>query len=666
MGLLGRGSREDVIASPHRTERGRAILSPMDSDTTNRASGSPFLDLLRLGLVPAGLLAIVPELALAVATRGINERDADYASQIERFGGPADQRAAFGEFLKANPPSSTCDDDRAEVSAYRNSVCSRGSDLWQMVRARQVAFGALGLELAMLLCIALVGLLARLFPAWQLRAFQLGSHGLRLTSALLVVTEGALLVWFSFWAVALLFPVYAVKVVLLGAVILGAVPVGKGVLSLLKVLFTWLPPHEHEVEGETVTPEEAPALWARIREIAAKEGTAPPDHLIAGIDENFFVTGSPLTVQGRLLEGRTLFISLALLRLLDRAEAEAVIAHEMAHFGGDAAENAKLGPLLARYAAYARELEEDLLATLISMLKTLFIGAFELGRAESSRQREFRADGRAAAQVSGRAVSTSLIKVTAYSSYRALVEYEPMDAAPQHGKGPGLQHRIASGFASFVRTRKFARHVSTGDVPHPFDSHPALSERMARVGSAIPKREFAAIVEAGISDSWIDAISPAAAIEQRLWAAYEVHVNEFNARQLAFRQMFEEPEQPEEVALLFPPLTFALEKGGEARIDHEGFTHPALPEPAPWSRMRRVQKGEGSLSETLEFLVLHPETGIGEKRVLELGAFASGTSEAFVEVFTRYWSRRHAAAAWVAPQREKAAAEPGEPPPSAP
>ncbi|MDF5818220.1 M48 family metalloprotease [Pseudomonas aeruginosa] len=57
---------------------------------------------------------------------------------------------------------------------------------------------------------------------------------------------------------------------------------------------------------------------------------------MVGLCDGFYVTANRVCLQpsGEHLEGRSLYLSLPLLGLLDRAELSAVIAHELAHFAG--------------------------------------------------------------------------------------------------------------------------------------------------------------------------------------------------------------------------------------------------------------------------------------------------------------------------------------------
>ncbi len=54
----------------------------------------------------------------------------------------------------------------------------------------------------------------------------------------------------------------------------------------------------------------APKFWEDIDRLSNQMGTAAPDHVIAGIDDKFFVTEHPVAIQGARRKGRTLFVSL--------------------------------------------------------------------------------------------------------------------------------------------------------------------------------------------------------------------------------------------------------------------------------------------------------------------------------------------------------------------
>jgi len=91
------------------------------------------------------------------------------------------------------------------------------------------------------------------------------------------------------------------------------------------------------------------------------------------------VTEAPLDVQQQTLTGRSLYVSLPLLRLLDRSEADAVLIHELAHLrGGDTASSAKLGPKLVDFDHYCRLMLHGGATIVIFHVMNLYRLIFEL------------------------------------------------------------------------------------------------------------------------------------------------------------------------------------------------------------------------------------------------------------------------------------------------
>src|SRR6185295_11200706 len=131
---------------------------------------------------------------------------------------------------------------------------------------------------------------------------------------------------------------------------------------------------------------DAPALWAHLRRCAAHLNTAPPDNVVAGIDVNFFVTEAPLKVRERTVTGRSLYVSLPLLRLLDRPEADAVLVHELAHLrGGDTASSARLGPKLVDFDHYCGLMLQGGATIVVFHVMHLYRLIFELALRRDSR-----------------------------------------------------------------------------------------------------------------------------------------------------------------------------------------------------------------------------------------------------------------------------------------
>lgn len=379
-------------------------------------------DLAKTFLFPLLSLLLLPLLGYLFVQRAVPELDASILTSIERS---IDRDAAMTDqdkqqqkaFFRANPPSSVCASNNPTLTNYREGVCATYSDLWQFRLAGKVTFWMLVAGVLTLLGVLVLGAITFLNRRAQYVSFLLGWRLLTLVSALEVIVQGALAVWLSFWVTAFFFESYYPKLIVLIAVVVAA-----AVFSTVVNIFK-RPPRDSHLDAELLTAEDAPALWARIREFAARLRTKAPDQMVAGIDANFFVIETPLTVAGQAVQGRTLYVSLPLLGLLNRDEADAVLVHELAHLrGGDTASSAALGPKLAQYDHYCDMMRSAGATVPVFYLMRLYRVIFEFALKRESRTREFLADRTAAAVVSARAIVQSLIKLAAYANYRSEVE----------------------------------------------------------------------------------------------------------------------------------------------------------------------------------------------------------------------------------------------------
>lgn len=124
----------------------------------------------------------------------------------------------------------------------------------------------------------------------------------------------------AFWVTGSILGFYSLRVI---AIIVGLSVVALGVS--LRTLFRKAN-YVSRVHGTVVREHDAPALFRRLREIAAKTSAAPPENVVLGIDDNFFVTEVPLVASeepasegapdGVRVEGRTLFASIPLMEVL--------------------------------------------------------------------------------------------------------------------------------------------------------------------------------------------------------------------------------------------------------------------------------------------------------------------------------------------------------------
>lgn len=593
------------------------------------------------GIAFKALLALflLPGFTLGFAHFLVRDADNTYAQLIVRSISEdktlsAEERQQAIAHFGQTTPSAACSSSAAELANYREGVCATYSPLWQFLLTRRIAFITVLASLALLLTMVALGALAFANRTLQYTSFVFGWRLLTFASAAQLVVQGAFAVWLSFWLTAHFFEIYIIKLILFVAI-----GVGIAVLTAVGAIFRSVP-RDNRIEGELITPEQAPLLWQRVRAFAARLNTPPPAQIIAGVDANFFVTETPLKVDGRETRGRTLYLSLPLLRQLEHDEASAVLAHELGHFsGGDTASSAALGPKLAQYDFYAGQLYAGGAARLAFYLLSLYRFIFEMALQQSSRLREFAADGVAAQLTSARAVVQALIKVSAYAQYRSQIENGLFTQDEQHSGALGIGQRVASGLAAFGRSAEFAAAMREAAMPHPFDSHPPLLQRMQHVGHVLREFQYAGLVCQKPQHPWTCDIADVDAIEQRLWHTFEQQFSQAHEETLAYRY---EPANETELALVlryFPPVRFALAKDRAVTVTYAGLELPEQSEILGWDRVTTLQYEDASLGGD-RLTIGHPEKGwLGAKSTKVSLKFANKERDRFKQTLGRYWQR---------------------------
>lgn len=285
-----------------------------------------------------------------------------------------------------------------------------------------------------------------------------------------------------------------VKLVLVG---LGAVGVALwGAFQSIKQLrraFSLFQPRPATLLGMPVAEQQAPGLFALMRELARDQEAAVPQTVVAGAVAGFFVTSHPqrLPAVDQVARGRILHVSLPHLAVLSRAETRAVLAHELAHFTGeDTAYSIHFQPVYAALqhsmaaVGSRRPTSQPLLDRMLRPAAAL--GEYVLGRFDHvvkhwSRLREFEADKAALATEQPDALATSLLRTAVASEIvdaqlQAMAE-RPGDA-PANLVGQTLQIAAQQGFIAP------GRHLNDHQ-PHPTDTHPPTVQRIEAAGVTV-------------------------------------------------------------------------------------------------------------------------------------------------------------------------------------
>ncbi len=104
-------------------------------------------------------------------------------------------------------------------------------------------------------------------------------------------------------------------------------------------------------------------IYHQVEQLASRLGAQAPDNIVVGLEPNFFVTSSAVELIGEksgILEGKTLFISLSLMRILGIDELIAVIGHELGHFRGlDTEYSLKFAPVYSRLSSALKAMSSN-------------------------------------------------------------------------------------------------------------------------------------------------------------------------------------------------------------------------------------------------------------------------------------------------------------------
>lgn len=477
------------------------------------------------------------------------------------------------------------------------------------------------------LCV-LLSLRSQFFQYWSLA---IGWQVLRIYGALQTILVAILVVEMSFWVTAIVFERYHIKLIVIAAVIAIA-----SVAAVIKAIFT-SPKTDWTVEGILLSREGATALWQELTGICEKVGTSPPDQIVAGIDDSFYVTEHPMTVDGTVYRGKTLFVSLPLLKQLHSTEADAILAHEMAHFSGnDTLFSRRISPLLRRYDIYLYGLHEGGLTKPVYHFMVCFRALFDLSLNKLSREREYRADKIAGEVTSNRDFAAALLRVVAYSKFRRVVETE-LFRQKQVLKVADISDRLDKGFVPYTSEFVNDPMISQSETAHPFDTHPPTSKRLSQMGIELSVESARQLLDARVDGGWYARIPNAAELELKMWQAFEERFRDTHEKSLPYLLF---PETPEELAIVeavFPPVSFVNDQG-TLTMDYDKIHHPPWPDALYFREFVRCQLRED------QTLVIYYERSGQRERTIQMKKFNKVVADDFLNALQNYYGRHLTAA----------------------
>lgn len=491
--------------------------------------------------------------------------------------------------------------------------------------------------LAIFLMAGLCVILSMRSPRAQYVSLLASWHFLRIYGALQAIVMGILLVALSYWVPAVWMNYVVGKLIF----VVGAVSVG-AVAMIISAIFKKVS-NEYSVEGLLLDNKETTLLSQHLNVICSRVGVSPPEHVIAGIDDNFFVTEQPVKVSGQEVTGKTLFVSLPLLKQLSESEADAVLAHEMAHFSGqDTFYSTKVSPLLQRYNVYLHYLHGENSGNPATFPVYYFMFCFrflfELSIAVLRREREFRADSVAASVTSGSSLAAALLRISAFSQYRRSVEAE-LFVQEKVLAAANVSERIQKGFVAFAATFASDPKIEGLETTHPFDTHPSFSQRLAGLHVRFDEQDRQAILGTAGDGGWYRRIANAEDLEVQQWHAYENRFRDAHEMSLAYRFVPQTPEEETVVVKLFPQQEFRG-KDGTTVVDHLKIQGATWPDAVQYSEIDRYFMNESGV------LDVHYVREGNRCRYINTKRYSLRESHNMLEAIQRYHSRYMSAVAY--------------------
>lgn len=262
--------------------------------------------------------------------------------------------------------------------------------------------------------------------------------------------------------------------------------------SQLKAMTHLFASEPHAIFGVELTETQAPALWARVRTLAGRLEALVPDHIVVGYLDGFYVTSSEVELAplGQRLQGRTLYVPLPLLALLDLHETDAVIGHELAHFSGQDTEySIRFMPIYdgawRSLGVLSERMDGGFLQGLLTMpaygLAAHFMQGFDHAVSHWSRNRELLADATAARLQGAQAVVDSLVRTTAVGpAVEALLDEwcQQPEAWPEDVLQALVLHLAA-------HPPQLPDAELDDKLPHPSDTHPPTIQRIQALGAGL-------------------------------------------------------------------------------------------------------------------------------------------------------------------------------------
>jgi len=365
----------------------------------------------------------------------------------------------------------------ADATPSLTELCGTDAGLNRM---REAALGAVACAFLLLLVIWLAGKLAQYNRTLLIYVFRPGLYlTVLVLVGLIVVHAGLAMATIYFGESALINQIHGGLILLIG---IGA---AAGVVAMIKSSFAIVKKAQVAVVGRSIRQGDAPDLWTRVSGLAAKLQALVPDHIVLGLEPNFYVTEAEVTCLSGTLSGRTLYCSMPLCRILTEGEFDSIIGHELGHFkGSDTKFSERFYPIYRGTALSLQALTKigndgAKALPLLPAIATLsfFYESFAVAERRLGRDREFAADAAGASITSASTLAGALVKVHAFSGIWGGFD-EAAVAALREGKAYANASTLFAGAVARHATPASLDGLAGKQSPHPTDTHPPLGDRL--------------------------------------------------------------------------------------------------------------------------------------------------------------------------------------------
>ncbi|EWM13493.1 M48 family metallopeptidase [Kutzneria sp. 744] len=240
-----------------------------------------------------------------------------------------------------------------------------------------------------------------------------------------------------------------------------------------------------DADSVLVDEEDAPELWAFVRQVAAEVGIRPPDELRLNGEVNASVT-EDARLLGLLPGRRRLTLGLPLLAALPANELRALLGHEFGHYIGG---RTRVGVVVHRGYAALDRLQDNLIeasqlrfgpAGLFARIFTGYTHVYARISFAVRRRQEFEADAVAACIAGPEAIAQALRSLASIDARWQLFLSQYLNRTAAAGYAP--EDPLAM-FSAMLVDRPFEVTDPEPEQRSPFASHPSTADRLARLAA---------------------------------------------------------------------------------------------------------------------------------------------------------------------------------------